>query len=95
MLLSEQSFIYQSTNPPKAIITTLGPELSVYDASVVNARNNILIASSILQSGQPLLQVTNILLCSISISHTFPDLLTNVTIWSESNILFCTCSLNQ
>ena len=41
----------------QAIITTLGPELSVYDASVTEARNSIILAASILQVAILFLQV--------------------------------------
>ena len=41
----------------QAIITTLGPELSVYDASVTEARNSIILAASILQVTILFLQV--------------------------------------
>ncbi|XP_023347268.1 HEAT repeat-containing protein 5B [Eurytemora carolleeae] len=53
----------------QAIITTLGPELSVYDASVTEARNSIILAASILQTGEPHVQSES--LSSLQQLHMF------------------------
>ena len=73
LLLTTQSsnadVLYCLSKLLQAIITTLGPELSVEDAGVSTARSNVLIAIDLMQNGQQGVQAESIL--SLQQLHMF------------------------